>query len=140
MFEFPEPIHSSLEFVTNILEEFKKDLCNNKDKYTLPYIQDEFDQCILFVEKNLELIYCQSVAPSRGPSFSISEARSSWIHQDEVDRILDSSAEINSIINAAELSYMEGKILLPEYDYILKKISDREKTAFKISFYNSQTN
>lgn len=140
MFEFPEPIHSSLEFVTNILEEFKKDLCNNKDKYTLPYIQDEFDQCILFVEKNLELIYCQSVAPSRGPSFSISEARSSWIHQDEVDRILDSSADISSIIKAAELSYVEGKILLPEYDYILKKISEREKTAFKISFYNSQTN
>lgn len=122
-FDFtPDFITSDLDFVINTLENLIKELQNKKPNYISQYIQNDFDKCIKFVEKNIELLKCKDAAQFHNPyAGTITEIKSKWIHQAEVDRILNLQKQ--EILAAADNSYELGEIYLPEYDYIIEKLN-----------------
>ncbi len=52
------------------------------------YVLQEFDDCTLFVEHNIELIQCETgYRGEEDPHTHMEHMQSRWTHQEEVDRL-----------------------------------------------------
>lgn len=116
-------------YVMKTLDELNKELPGRQSAYTESFIVEEFSEIIKFVEKNRELIQCEKEAPLRDPSSRIIEHGSKWIHQDEVDALIqlkekykNGNIKREDFLKAVEEKYKKNKILLPEYDDVIKDV------------------
>lgn len=128
-FQLGKNVSEAKEYVMKTLDELYKELTGRQSAYTESFIVEEFSEIIKFVEKNRELIQCEKEAPLRGPSSRIIEHGSKWIHQDEVDDLLQLKEKYKNgdikredFLKAVEEKYKENKILLPEYDDVMKDV------------------
>ena len=128
-FQLEKNVSEAKEYVMKTLDELYKELTGRQSAYTESFIVEEFSEIIKFVEKNRELIQCEKEAPLRGPSSRIIEHGSKWIHQDEVDDLLQLKEKYKNgdikredFLKAVEEKYKENKILLPEYDDVMKDV------------------
>ena len=121
MFELPGKIEQNLEMAESLMEQLKAELERLRDEQELPYVKEEYEDLVRFVEKNQELIQCESPW-SRDDAFRSSDFHSRWHHQEEVDRLRKLRKEQPDRFQAElEKSYREGKLYLPELRAVLKE-------------------
>ena len=115
MFKFPDTTENNCDFAKSLLKNAEKELEQKKEKQKLDYVTEDFSEIIRFTEKNLELIQCKESTSRKEMTFKITESKSSWIHQNEVDRLKElKEKHADNFLNQLEKSYREGKIYLPE--------------------------
>ena len=90
------------------------------------YVLQEFDDCTLFVEHNIELIQCENGYRGEEDLHAHMEhMQSRWTHQEEVDRLKamkkkceEQGGDPAEFTSELEKSYREGKLYLQEYEDI----------------------
>ena len=75
------------EHETKLLRYLKQKLEEERAMQTVPFLQEELDTLIRFVEKNRELLSSSAPMPQRKPGWKVGERRSEYIHQTEIDRL-----------------------------------------------------
>lgn len=126
MFELSQPLKGQTDTVMRLLLELKKDLGKRRADIQADYVLQEFDDCLRFVEHNIDLIQCETIyRGEEEPHMHMEHAQSRWTHQEEVDRLRalkkkceeqgEDPAEFTSEL---EKSYREGKLYLQEYEDI----------------------
>lgn len=65
----------------------KQELEEEREKQTVPFLQEELDTLIRFVEKNRELLSSPTLMPQREPGVKFDEWRGIYAHQAEIDRL-----------------------------------------------------
>lgn len=122
MFQFPDAAENNCEFAKSLLENAEKELEKEKETRQPDYIKDDFCEIIRFIVKNLELIQCKKSISRKEMTFKFSEPKSSWIHQNEVDRLKElKEKHADDFGVQLEKSYREGKIYLPELQDVLRE-------------------
>lgn len=75
------------EHETKQLKYLKQELEEEREKQTVPFLQEELDTLIRFVEKNTALLSSPAPMPQRKSGWKVGEWRSEYIHQTEIDRL-----------------------------------------------------
>ncbi len=126
MFELTQSLKEQTDSALNLLEKLKDDLLERKTDIQVPYVLQEFDDCISFVEHNMELIQCKNgYTRKEEPRMHMEHIQSRWIHQEEVDRLKalkkkceERQTDSSEFASELEKSYREGRIYLQEYEDI----------------------
>ena len=126
MFELTQSLKEQTDSALNLLEKLKDDLLERKTDIQVPYVLQEFDDCISFVEHNMELIQCKNgYMRKEEPRMHMEHIQSRWIHQEEVDRLKalkkkceEQQTDSSAFASELEKSYREGRIYLQEYEDI----------------------
>lgn len=114
--ELTEAAQESLDCLRQELTELRE---NEELPYTLPYVREDYDSLIAFVEKNQELLKAKTPRP--GPNFGVkTKYNSRWVHQSEVDRLcgLKENAP-DAFPQELQESYQAGKICMQELGAVL---------------------
>ena len=126
MFELSQPLKGQTDAALSLLLELKKDLEKRKADIRADYVLQEFDDCTLFVEHNIELIQCENGYRGEEDLHAHMEhMQSRWTHQEEVDRLKamkkkceEQGGDPAEFTSELEKSYREGKLYLQEYEDI----------------------
>lgn len=122
MFELPGRVEQNLEMAESLMEQLKGELEKLRDKEELTYVKEDYRDLVRFVEKNQELIRCESSWKEKEKPFRSSKPQSRWHHQEEVDRLRKLKKEQPDRFHAElEKSYREGKLYLPELRVVLEE-------------------
>ena len=114
----------------NTLNKVLVDLRSKQDlPYSLPYVREEYDILIAFINKNQEMLKA-NIVPFR-PSFKVTTKNISqkWSHQDEIDRLLElRKVAPEQFDQELQESYQAGKLYLQELKVIVSNFESVNRT------------
>lgn len=103
------------------LKYLKQQLEEEREKQTVPFLQEELDTLIRFVEKNRELLSSPIPMPRREPGVEFGEWRSEYIHQTEIDRLKEYRKTHTEVEFEQELQKSRGGLYYVEVKEALKQ-------------------
>ena len=142
MFELPLPQKSGavkrkaddnlVDAAKKSLMELQRELEYRKKKndipYILPFVQEEYEILLDFVQKNQELLECSGLLPEPGVKVSVGGHRTIWPHQEEIDHLIDLKKKDKAAFDSAlKESYSSGKLYLSELKLILSREQDSDE-------------
>ena len=142
MFELPLPQKSGavkrkaddnlVDAAQKSLMELQRELEYRKKKndmpYILPFVQEEYEILLDFVQKNRELLECERLLPEPGVKVSVGGYGTIWPHQEEIDRLTDLKKKDKAAFDSAlKESYSSGKLYLSELKLILSREQDSDE-------------
>lgn len=142
MFELPLPQKSGavkrkaddnlVDAAKKSLMELQQELEYRKKKndipYILPFVQEEYEILLDFVQKNQELLECSGLLPEPGVKVSVGGHRTIWPHQEEIDHLIDLKKKDKAAFDSAlKESYSSGKLYLSELKLILSREQDSDE-------------
>ena len=142
MFELPLPQKSGavkrkadenlVDAAKKSLMELQQELEYRKKKndmpYILPFVQEEYEILLDFVQKNRELLECERLLPEPGVKVSVGGYGTIWPHQEEIDRLIDLKKKDKAAFDSAlKESYSSGKLYLSELKLILSRKQDSDE-------------
>lgn len=114
--DLTEAAQESLGCLHRELTELRR---TEKEPYSLPYVQEEYDILLAFVEKNQELLGTKTMLPKREPRVT-TQFHSRWVHQSEVDRLREVKlSDPKRFDREVQESYQSGKIYMQELAAVL---------------------
>ena len=103
------------------LKYLKQQLEEERATQTVPFLQEELDTLIRFVEKNRELLSSPIPMPRREPGVEFGEWRSEYIHQTEIDRLKEYRKTHTEVEFEQELQKSRGGLYYVEVKEALKQ-------------------
>lgn len=121
--DVPEGSALEVHQIENIMNHIKRNIVELKNKISIESIQKDLDSIMLFMNKNIEIAKNERNLEQSKLSVN-TEMTSSYIHQEEVDRLLKRNKIIDNkeFIKEVEYSYEKGNISACEVGDLMIKI------------------
>lgn len=109
------------EHETKQLGYLKRELEEERATQSVPFLQEELDTLIRFVEKNTALLSSPAPMPQRKPGWKVGERRSEYKHQAEIDRLKEYRKTHTQAEFEQELQKSRGGLYYVEVKEALKQ-------------------